>query len=369
MSKFLNKENWDAFSKAKYLYNITTGSKDVNAGYGGTLYPFFTCSEETSYIDEYSFNCEAILVAGNGQVGMTKYYNGKFDAYQRTYVCYNFDKRLNIHFLNYYISIVFPEYLKNVKTGSVIEFIKMPDMKNLPIPLFSKEKQQRIVDFLDAKISIIDELISNLENQIQDMKSYQTAIISEYLDKKSSSLYKLKYKNHIIDNRCEKEGMDYFALENIESGTGEYVETDSLYSSLGAIVCEKDDICFGKLRPYLKKFYRVSKTTTCSNEIAVFREKNKTHYLYYIIQSEQFIQLCNAYSEGTKMPRINIEKIKNWKFYYPSIEEQMAFVSKMEKIDYQIKSLIKIKKDKINELRNYKKALIYEYVTGMKEVI
>gem|GEM_PF-6047391 len=65
---------------------ITTGRKDVNEGNPNGKYPFFTCSRSITFSDQYSFDSEAILIAGNGDVGTLHYYNGKFVAYQRTYV-------------------------------------------------------------------------------------------------------------------------------------------------------------------------------------------------------------------------------------------------------------------------------------------
>lgn len=60
-------------------------------------YPFFTCAREHTYSDDYSFEGEAILIAGNGEVGNSSYYNGKFEAYQRTYVLMDFDRILPVY--------------------------------------------------------------------------------------------------------------------------------------------------------------------------------------------------------------------------------------------------------------------------------
>ena len=70
------------------LVNIKTGKLDANAAVEGGQYPFFTCSRDIFAIDTYAFDCEAILLAGNNAVGdfNVKHYNGKFNAYQRTYV-------------------------------------------------------------------------------------------------------------------------------------------------------------------------------------------------------------------------------------------------------------------------------------------
>ena len=67
------------------LTRIKTGKLDANASSEEGKYPFFTCSRETLKIDNYSYDCECVLIAGNGDLNV-KYYKGKFDAYQRTYI-------------------------------------------------------------------------------------------------------------------------------------------------------------------------------------------------------------------------------------------------------------------------------------------
>ena len=73
--------------KLPELCNITTGKLDANAAVENGMYPYFTCGEIPSRIDEYAFDTDAILLAGNNASGdfNVKYYKGKFNAYQRTY--------------------------------------------------------------------------------------------------------------------------------------------------------------------------------------------------------------------------------------------------------------------------------------------
>ena len=91
-------EYW-SIGKLKHHVSIATGKKDVNQGDPEGEYPFFTCSMFPSRSGDYSFNCEALLVAGNGLVGHTQYYIGKFEAYQRTYVVDEFNKDVSIHYI------------------------------------------------------------------------------------------------------------------------------------------------------------------------------------------------------------------------------------------------------------------------------
>ena len=80
------------------LTKIKTGKLDVNAGSDDGQYPFFTCATTPYKINNYAFDNEAILVAGNGDLNV-KYYKGKFNAYQRTYVIQN--KAPKILFMRY----------------------------------------------------------------------------------------------------------------------------------------------------------------------------------------------------------------------------------------------------------------------------
>ena len=79
------------FKKLGDYVKIKTGKLDANASSEDGEYPFFTCSIEPLKISSYSYDCECCLVAGNGDLNV-KYYNGKFDAYQRTYIIESLDK-------------------------------------------------------------------------------------------------------------------------------------------------------------------------------------------------------------------------------------------------------------------------------------
>jgi type I restriction enzyme M protein len=138
----------------KELCDITTGRKDVNEGNANGEYPFFTCARENTFIDTFSFNTEALLIAGNGDVGAVKYYKGKFDAYQRTYVLSNF-KRIDARFLFQILSNSLKENLQLQKLGNTMPYIKLGMLQTYKIPLPPLEIQEEIVAELDSYQNII----------------------------------------------------------------------------------------------------------------------------------------------------------------------------------------------------------------------
>lgn len=136
------------FIKLGSLVDIRTGKLNANAANENGCYPFFTCSVEPLTINTYAYDCESVLIAGNGDLNV-KYYNGKFNAYQRTYIIESKDKDiLSVRFL-YYFLCEYIDTLRNNSIGGVIKYIKLSDLTDINFPLIPIKEQQRIVKILD----------------------------------------------------------------------------------------------------------------------------------------------------------------------------------------------------------------------------
>ena len=154
--------------------DVKTGKLDSNAANKDGQYPFFTCSSETLKINVFAFDCEAVLLAGNGEFSV-KYYEGKFNAYQRTYVIQSKDKNiLSVPYLYYW----FTEYAKILKTqaiGGVIKYIKLNYITDAhffcpPLPLQQEfvaiaTQAEATKESLRKSIENIDQVIKSLINQ------------------------------------------------------------------------------------------------------------------------------------------------------------------------------------------------------------
>lgn len=148
---------------------IRTGKLDANASSEEGQYPFFTCSREPLRISTYSYDCECVLVAGNGDLNV-KYYNGKFDAYQRTYIIEdNSGGKLYMPYL-YYFMEGYIEELRKQAIGGVIKYIKLGNLTNALIELPSIHKQRAIVDILEKIRNVIamrNAEVNKLENLVR----------------------------------------------------------------------------------------------------------------------------------------------------------------------------------------------------------
>lgn len=174
---------------------------------------------------------------------------------------------------------------------------------------------------------------------------------------------------YLVTTRSEKRITDssvpYIGLENIESQTGKFVDTGIQVDKSENIVVEIGDILFGKLRPYLRKYWRATFTSTASSEFLVFQSSElDMNFLYYAIQSDSFIEEVNTSTYGSKMPRASWEYIKNMKIAFPtSLVEQQKIADFLDKKTAQLDKVKSLLEEQIQKLNAYRASLIYETVT------
>ena len=159
-------EDWEV-KELGLLANIVTGKLDSNQAEDGGRYPFFTCAPEPLRISSYSFDGEAMLLAGNNADGVfhTNYYKGKFDAYQRTYVITAKNNSAFLRYLLYQLGFRL-NYLKEISQGTATRFLTKVILNGLKIPVPQMQEQIRIATVLsdlDLKIELNQDMNETLE--------------------------------------------------------------------------------------------------------------------------------------------------------------------------------------------------------------
>lgn len=129
----------------------------------------------------------------------------------------------------------------------------------------------------------------------------------------------------------------YISLEHIEQETGRILGVGRSESARSLKTkFRKNQILFGKLRPYLRKFAQPKFDGVCTTEIIVFTAKNKcilNDFIFYLIQSEDFIQKNISESKGTKMPRSSWESVSTFEYLLPPLLEQQRIASILSSVD------------------------------------
>lgn len=221
------------------LTKIRTGKLDANASSEDGQYPFFTCSREPLKISTYSYDSECVLVAGNGDLNV-KYYNGKFDAYQRTYIIEdNGSNKLFMPYL-YYFMEGYIEELRKQAIGGVIKYIKLGNLTDALIELPSIDEQKAIVYILEKAKNVLDmrnEEIGKLDNLIKarfvelfgdpstNPKGYPVKVLPEIAEYWNGLTYKP------VD--VSDEGTIVLRSSNIQNATLDFADTVRVSCKIG----------------------------------------------------------------------------------------------------------------------------------------
>ena len=185
-------------------------------------------------------------------------------------------------------------------------------------------------------------------------------IPSDWFEKKLRYLVKLRGEKSVTTDYKK-----YVGLENIMSQTGQYVQTGIEVDLTENLTFEVGDILFGKLRPYLRKYWRAEFSGTASSEFVIIKGSSlNLNFLFWAIQSDSFINDVDSSTYGSKMPRASWEYMKNIKLPFPeSIEEQTQIADFLDKKVAQLDKVKSLLEEQINTLEDYRQSLIYETVT------
>ncbi|MGL4446913.1 MAG: hypothetical protein ACRCUZ_04175, partial [Shewanella sp.] len=174
------------------------------------------------------------------------------------------------------------------------------------------------------------------------------------------SIVPLKYLLKLVSEKVSSasSNLPYIGMENIESWSGKIkgkpAEVDGSASTF-----QSDDILFGKLRPYLAKVTKVDFEGICSTELLVYRcNKQESGFYKYLLGSKAFIDLVDASTYGSKMPRANSDFIGNQHLPCPTIFEKVLIANFLDQKTAQIDEAIAIKEQQISLLKERKQIII-----------
>ena len=325
------------------LTKIRTGKLDANASSPNGKYPFFTCSKEPLRINSHSYDCECVLVAGNGDLNV-KYYNGKFDAYQRTYIIEdNGSNQLYMPYL-YYFMEGYVEELRKLSIGGVIKYIKLGNLTEALIELPKIEDQRTIVDILNKSKRIL----SYHQQQLQKLDDLVKARFFEMFgdlktNPKGWPILSFPEFAEIDGNMTTdyERYADYphIGIDSIEKGTGKLsgyrtVREDGVIS--GKYIFTPKHIIYSKIRPNLNKVALPDFYGLCSADaypvLPNYKNCNRI-FLATAMRSEYFLEYILQFSSRTNLPKVNRKEIAGFRMPLPPLSLQEQFATFVEQVD------------------------------------
>ena len=356
------------------IVNICTGKKDVNEGNPSGKYPFFSCSQKILKSDNFSFDAEAILVAGNGDFNV-KYYQGKFEAYQRTYVITNKENN-NLKFVFHVLARSIDKITEN-NQGSTIKYIKIGDLQNFKFLLPPLIIQNKIAEILGA----VDEEVDLVNSVVERSEKLRSSQLNRIFVKKDKVVKLGDMVMHVGSGSTPKGGDKVYLEEGIPFVRSQNVYFDGLRTKDLAYVSKE---IHGQMkrtkvfnRDVLLNITGASIGRACvvpngfpeanvSQHVCIIRPKEKLlpEFLFYFLQSVNGQNQIMSLQAGGNRQGLNFQQIRSFKIFVPSLEEQKKSINILFALDNKILIYKKIK----NNLIQLKKGLMTDLLSGKVKI-
>ena len=352
--------------------SITTGKLDANAMVEGGRYRFYTCAREFYRIDHYAFDTEALLVSGNGaNVGYIHYYNGKFNAYQRTYVLNNFEE--NIGYIKLYLDRYLKKRILQEKFEGNMPYIVLSTLKDMSISIPPLKEQEKIADFLTA----VDERIAVGEKKLELLETYKRGVMQkifsqqirfkdedgnpypEWEEKKISDV--LKERNMQMPINGEYPLMAFVAYKGVapkgDRYNREFLVSDAKskkykQTQLGDFIYSSNNLETGSIGLNLYG------SASISPVYSIFETKDgySHQFLGAYLTRKKFIYQMVRYRQGVVYGQWRIHESEFLKIEetFPCTEEQQKIANFLTTLDEKITA----EKSKLTAAKKFKKALL-----------
>lgn len=279
----------------------------------------------------------------------------------------------------------------------------------ISIPCPPAELQRKIVDEIASKVSKVDALVANQQAQIEKLKQYKQSLITEVVTKGLDADASMKDSGvewiGVINSRYSLQRIKHFICEYKAGPFGSALITGNLLSEGSILVYTPEHIANQSTdnpknlflpesrRSEMEQFFvsqgniifpivgslgRAMYITAdmpegiINQRLAKFRidesRVDKDYFLYLFAKSDFYKPFLDVNSRGAIIVNLTKEIVYNMPFIIPPVDEQREIVSYLDEKCAYIDKLITLKTQKVEKLTQYKKSLIYEYVTGKKEV-
>lgn len=371
--------------------NDLNGLKEINCT------KEYLTEEGCQFVKLVAPNTPLICCIGSiGKLGVSNYgvtFNQQINA-----ILFN-ERVINIRF-GFYSLFVQEQQHEYYSNGNVVKIINSSNHGQVVIAYPNKILQQKIADFLDKKCAEIDKLIELQESMIEKLKEYKQSVITQAVTKgldpdvpmKDSGIEwigkipegweccrikNIAYFNPITKIDQGKDIVSYAPMDCVKDGWLIHNEININNVSTGLTLFQENDIVMAKVTPCFENG-NIAIATELKNGIAygsselfVFRSKNTYNkWLFYFLRNNIFKQRASSTMTGTGgLKRVSPKFVSDYPLAIPPYIEQQQIADYLDKKCSEIDDLIKLKEQKIEKLKEYKKSLIYEYVTGKKEVV
>lgn len=378
--------------RLRYMCNIVTGNQDTQDNDPDGQYPFYVRSPIVEKSNKYTFEGPAILMSGDG-AGAGRIFHmvdGKYGCHQRVYSIQDISG-INRIVLYHYMSNLFRIMIETANSKSTVDSVRLNMLQDFPVLLPPEEEQEMLSRCLSDTVSRIDNIISKTRNSIDEYKKLKQAVIIQAVTKgldpnvetKDSGIdwigeipvdWNFSRIGGLYSLRTEKvSDRDFDPLSVTMKGVVPQLENAAKTNAHDdRKLVRKGDFVINS-RSDRRGSCGISEfdgSVSLINIVLMPRGEMNPKYYNWIFHSDQFADEFYRWGHGIvdDLWTTGWQEMKKIVIPTPSLEEQQNIASFLDAKGAEIDNLITKKEQYLTEIENYKKSLIYEYVTGKKEV-
>jgi type I restriction enzyme S subunit len=363
------------------LCSIKSGKSDTKDAVEGGPYAFFDRSRTVKQSDHYLYDCEALIIPGEGAEFLPKHFVGKFDLHQRAYALFDFSHRIEVRFL-YYFLIYMRDYFPRVAVGATVKSLRLRHFQQLPVSLPTLPEQRRIVENLDKAFAAINTARANTEINLQNARDLFTSELREVFARSWTTFPLVPLSDLATDITDgdhlpppkSTDGIPFVTIGNIDKETRRIDFSDTFMVPR---------TYFERLKPNRKPrkgdvLYTVTGsfgipvvvdngTQFCfQRHIGLVRPKQETlsKWLYYLLLSPQVFGLADDGATGAAQRTVSLKLLRNFLVPTVSRSQQESDIFRLDAIARETERLESNSRSKLNALDEIRQSLLQDAFAG-----
>ena len=362
------------------LCSIKSGDSDTKDAVGDGAYAFFDRSRTIKRSSRYLFDCEALIIPGEGTIFLPRHFIGKFDLHQRAYALFNFSARINVKFLYHYLHHI-DDYFPRVAVGATVKSLRLRHFEELPVPFPGLSEQQGIVRILDKAFNGIATAKTNAEKNFQNARALFESHLQSVFTQRGTGWVETTIGQCIrfIDYRGKtpvktESGLRLITAKNVKMGflqetPMEFIAPEAYEGWMTRGIPKLGDVLFTTEAPLanVAQLDTAEKVAFAQRVIIMQPEKTKldSTFLKYLLLSGPMQQRIRSKGTGATVLGIKASLLKQIEISFPAdIARQDAIVSKLDALATESQHLESLYQQKLAALAALKKSLLHQAFSG-----
>lgn len=359
------------------LCNITSGDSDTKDAVPEGPYAFFDRSKTIKRSDRFLFDCEALIIPGEGKEFFPKQFEGKFDLHQRAYALFGFKQELDIRFLYHYLHHR-ADYFPSVAVGATVKSLRRRHFEDLLVPVAPVEEQRRIVALLDEAFAGIAVAKANAEQNLKNARAlfeshlnaiftnpgpdWNATTLGNAFDVRDGTHDSPKYHSEgfplITSKNLKREGLSF---ENVKLISPQDYKKINERSAV-----HKGDVLFAMIGTIGNATLVEVEPEFAIKNVALFKNNKGQSgaFLKYYLNSDYVLEKTSREAKGTTQKFVGLGYLREFPICLPTPSEQVEIVRAIEEVETEGQRLESIYERKLSALDELKKSLLHKAFSG-----